>query len=113
MNVALAKNATTKKCKRSTKIGLANAGFWGIDVQVQKYTGSFYVKGAYNGTFTASLQSKTTNETFGSVEVVSRSVEDEWTQHNFTLVPMKGAANSNNTFAITFDAAVSLVLSSP
>jgi alpha-L-arabinofuranosidase len=75
-------------------------------VREQKYTGSFYAKGAYNGTFTASLQSALGDkEVFGSVEVASKSVADKWTQHKFVLVPGKAAKNSNNTFAITFDAA--------
>ncbi|KAB5542523.1 glycoside hydrolase superfamily [Coniochaeta sp. 2T2.1] len=89
----------------SGKVGFANTGYWGMDVKVQKYTGSFYVKGSYEGSFTASLQSNLTGETFGSVDVVSQSVAGEWTQHNFTLVPTKAAQNSNNTFAITFDPA--------
>ncbi|KAK3905544.1 glycoside hydrolase superfamily [Staphylotrichum tortipilum] len=87
------------------KTGFANTGFWGMDVKVQKYTGSFYVKGAYSGQFTASLQSNLTGETFGSVDIKSRSVANEWVQHEFTLVPKKNAPNSNNTFAITFDTA--------
>ncbi|KAB5536249.1 glycoside hydrolase superfamily [Coniochaeta sp. 2T2.1] len=98
MNVAAAGSS-------SGKVGFANTGYWGMDVKVQKYTGSFYVKGSYEGSFTASLQSNLTGETFGSVEVVSHSVAGEWTQHNFTLVPTKAAQNSNNTFAIAFDPA--------
>ncbi len=76
-------------------------------MKVQRYTGSFYVKGSYSGSFTASLQSNLTGETFGAVDIVSRSVANEWVQHEFTLVPKKAAPNSNNTFAITFDASVS------
>ncbi|KAK3345964.1 glycoside hydrolase superfamily [Lasiosphaeria hispida] len=87
------------------KIGLANSGYWGIDVKIQNYTGSFYVKGAYEGFFTASLQSVLTKEVFGSVEIASKSVQDDWVQHSFTLVPSKAAPSSNNTFAITFDTA--------
>lgn len=92
---------------RPGNVGFENTGFWGMDVKVQKYTGSFYVKGAYEGSFTASLQSNLTGEEFGSVDVVSHSVAGEWTQHNFTLVPKKAAPNSNNTFALTFNPAVS------
>ncbi|KAJ9139520.1 GH51 arabinofuranosidase [Coniochaeta hoffmannii] len=87
----------------SGKIGFANTGYWGMDVKMQTYSGSFYVKGVYEGSFTASLQSNLTGDVFGSVDVVSQSVAGEWTQHNFTLVPSKAAPNSNNTFAITFD----------
>lgn len=90
----------------SSKVGFANSGYWGMDVKVQTYTGSFYVKGSYDGSFTTSLQSNLTGETFGSVDVLSHSIAGDWTQHNFTLVPTKAAPNSNNTFAITFDPAV-------
>ena len=83
--------------------GFKNEGYWGIDVRQQKYTGSFWVKGAYTGHFIASLQSNLTNTTFGSVKVESKSVPDEWTEHKFELVPHTDAPNSNNTFAITFD----------
>ncbi|KAF2186633.1 glycoside hydrolase family 51 protein [Zopfia rhizophila CBS 207.26] len=98
MNVAV--NST-----KSKSIGFANAGFWGMDVRKQKYTGSFYVRGSYEGFFTASLQSAITNNTLGSVKIESKSKKDEWVQHEFNLIPTKDATNSNNTFAITFDAA--------
>lgn len=85
------------------RIGFKNEGYWGIAVSQQKYTGSFWVKGAYNGSFTASLQSNFTDEVFGSVEVASKSVEDEWTEHEFEIVPESDAPSSNNTFSVTFD----------
>lgn len=88
------------------RVGFYNDGYWGMDVKVQKYTGSFWVKGAYEGEFIASLQSNITNQTFGSVEIKSNSVADQWTEHEFELTPEKDAPNSNNTFAITFDPAV-------
>jgi alpha-N-arabinofuranosidase len=92
---------------KAGKIGLANSGFWGMDVKAAtRYAGSFYVRGAYKGAFTASLQSALgEKEVFGSVEVQSKSVADGWTQHEYVLVPGKSAPNSNNTLAITFDAA--------
>lgn len=93
--------------KKKGRVGFANDGYWGMDVRVQPYTGSFYVKGAYGGHFTASLQSALTNETFGSVNVKSKSVDNEWTQHEFVLTPTKNAPNTNNTFAITFNPCVS------
>jgi alpha-N-arabinofuranosidase len=85
------------------KIGFENEGYWGMDVKQQTYTGSFWVKGAYEGSFIASLQSNLTDDVFGSVEVESKAVANEWTEHTFELVPEKDAPNSNNTFAITFD----------
>jgi alpha-N-arabinofuranosidase len=87
------------------KIGFKNDGYWGMDVRVQTYTGSFWVKGAYNGSFTASLDSNLTSESFGSVDIPSKSVASEWTEHTFELVPEKNAPNSNNTFSVTFDGA--------
>lgn len=86
-------------------IGISNPGYWGISCKSQKYTGSFYVKGDYNGSFTASLQSSITNETFGTVEIESQATDSEWVQHNFTLNP-SNAPDENNTFSITFDPAV-------
>jgi alpha-N-arabinofuranosidase len=85
------------------KVGFKNEGYWGMDVRPQKYTGSFWVKGAYNGCFTASLQSNLTNVTFASVEIESKSVETDWTEHTFELMPQTAAPNSNNTFSVTFD----------
>ncbi|KAF2265364.1 glycoside hydrolase [Lojkania enalia] len=85
------------------EIGFKNEGYWGMDIRKQKYMGSFWVKGAYNGSFTASLQSDLVYEVFGSVQVHSRAVDDQWTEHEFELVPEKDAPTSNNSFAITFD----------
>jgi alpha-N-arabinofuranosidase len=86
------------------KVGFENEGYWGMDIKQQTYTGSFWVKGSYEGSFTASLQSNLTEEVFGSTEVESKAIADEWIEHTFELVPEKDAPNSNNTFAITFDA---------
>ncbi|KAL2111019.1 hypothetical protein VUR80DRAFT_376 [Thermomyces stellatus] len=84
-------------------VGFANDGYWGIDVKQQTYTGSFWVKGAYEGSFTASLQSALTDEVFASVEIESKAVSNEWVEHEVELVPEVDAPNVNNTFAITFD----------
>ncbi|SMR63185.1 unnamed protein product [Zymoseptoria tritici ST99CH_3D1] len=84
-------------------IGFQNDGYWGMDVKCQPYTGSFWVRGEYHGKFVASLQSNLTDEVFGSVEVPSKSVNGEWVEHEFVLVPEKDAPSTNNTFAVTFD----------
>ncbi|KAI5193609.1 glycoside hydrolase family 51 protein [Aureobasidium subglaciale EXF-2481] len=96
MNVATG-NAT------SDEVGFSNTGYWGIGVEKQDYTGSFWVKGAYDGSFTTSLKSDFTNETFATAQVVSASSPDEWVQHNFTLTPASAAPSSNNSFYLTFD----------
>lgn len=98
---------TSVRVKGGKTAGLTNAGFWGIDVRPQKYTGSFYVKGSYDGSFTASLQSVTSGKTLASVEVASMSVANEWVQHEFTLFPTTTASDTNNTFSLTFDGSVS------
>ena len=92
-------------------VGFANGGYWGIDVKVQKYTGSFYVKGSYTGAFTVSLQSNLSKEVFASTRISSNSTPNQWVQHEFTLTPAKAALNVNNTFTITFDSSVSFFLS--
>ena len=92
-------------------VGFANSGYWGIDVKVQKYTGSFYVKGLYNGAFTVSLQSNLTKEVIASTQINSKSTPNQWLQHEFTLTPEKAAPNVNNTFIITFESSVSSFLS--
>lgn len=99
-------NCTRTKNNVTASIGLLNEGYWGMDVKQQTYTGSFWVKGAYDGIFTASLQSALTDDVFGTVEIESSAVADDWTEHEFELVPTVDAPNSNNTFAITFDPAV-------
>lgn len=87
------------------KIGLLNPGWWGINVAVQRYDGSFWVLGAYSGTFQITLQSNITGEVFDNVTIHSNSKAGEWVQHNFTVRPTVPAANSNNTLNIVYDAA--------
>ncbi|THX93597.1 putative vacuolar segregation protein [Aureobasidium pullulans] len=79
-----------------------SSGYWGIGVEAQDYTGSFWVKGSYDGSFTASLKSDITKETLASVQIPSKASPSEWVQHNFTLTPASAAQNSNNSFILTF-----------
>jgi alpha-N-arabinofuranosidase len=87
----------------SGKIGIVNPGWWGIDVRVQKYTGSFWTLGAYVGNFTLKLQSNITDDVFADIIIESGSEADKWTEHTFEIEPCAAAANSNNTFSIEFD----------
>lgn len=91
--------------KKEGRIGIANGGFWGMDVRVQKYTGSFWVRGEYDGDFEVSLRSAITGEVFGTAKVDGPSTA-EWTEKSFELVPEKDAPNSNNTFVVEWDVAV-------
>jgi alpha-N-arabinofuranosidase len=92
----------------SGKVGISNPGYWGIEVKKQKYTGSFWVKGSFNGSFTASLFNYLSNKTLSSVKVPGNTSANEWREHVFTLTPEKSAKNVNNTFRITYDASVGL-----
>ncbi|KAI9702635.1 MAG: hypothetical protein M1820_006141 [Bogoriella megaspora] len=99
MNVAVANSSTAS-------VGFNNSGWWGFDVQVQNYIGSFYVHGTYNGTMIALLQSTTSGETFGSVQIQVESTGTDWTQFNYSLTPAKAAPTSNNTFQLTFNSSL-------
>lgn len=74
------------------------------------YNGSFYSFGTYVGNFTASLVSDTTNRTLASVTILSSSVANNWTHHTYELQPTADAANSNNSFLLTYDASSGDVL---
>lgn len=102
LSSALPKSLIVLARNESGVIGFANPGWWGIHVGVQKYTGSFYVKGDYSGKFTASLQSKTSNEVYGKTEIESKAISKEWVQHEFTITPTKTAPNTDNIFSVTF-----------
>ncbi|KAI3227244.1 hypothetical protein DTO012A7_6910 [Penicillium roqueforti] len=93
---------TSINVKGTGTTGLTNAGFWGIDVRPQKYTGSFYVKGSYSGSFTASLLSSS-GEVLATTKIASKSVADDWVQHDFVLTPKAKASDTKNTFSLTFD----------
>ncbi|KAI1396540.1 glycoside hydrolase family 51 protein [Hypoxylon fuscum] len=104
---ALVTSMNVAATQKQGEVGFRNDGYWGMDVKAsKKYSGSFWVKGDYSGQFTASLQSNVTGETFGSTKVSSTSSSDEWIEHAFELTPSKDAPNSNNTFALTFDASL-------
>lgn len=96
---------TSVRVKGKGTAGLTNAGFWGIDVRPQKYSGSFYVKGSYSGSFTAALSSSD-GKTLASTKVKSKSVAGKWVQHEFTLTAKSTASNTNNTFSLSFDGSV-------
>ena len=97
VNVAAASKST------SGKIGLTNPGWWGISVKPQKYTGSFWVLGSYEGTFTVKLQSDLTNQVFVSLDIPSECQSGKWVEHTYELNPTILAPNSNNSFVLEFD----------
>ncbi|KAJ5781338.1 hypothetical protein N7457_006498 [Penicillium paradoxum] len=93
---------TSVNIKGMGTVGLTNAGLWGIDVRPQKYTGSFYVKGSYNGSFRASLLSSS-GKVLATAKISSKSTANKWVQYEFVLTPAKKASDSKNSFSLTFD----------
>jgi alpha-N-arabinofuranosidase len=87
-------------------------GWWGIDVNPQTYTASFYVLA--NGPrstskpvdFKLSIRSDITNEIWASTTVGNMHLPTvDYLQINATIQNSKAAPNANNTFTVTFDAA--------
>ncbi|KAI1173599.1 alpha-N-arabinofuranosidase A [Nemania sp. FL0916] len=103
LSKALSTSMNVAPSSHHGRAGFFNDGYWGMEVKVQTYRGSFWVRGDYSGDFTASLQSNITGEQFGAATIKSRSRADKWVEHEFALKPNKNAPSSNNTFAITFD----------
>lgn len=108
VTVSAGPSNSSRGSNSSSLVGLKNDGYWGMHVAKQTYTGSFWVWGEYDGVFTAELRSGLNDDVFGSVEIESKAQEGEWIEHTFELEPTVGAPNSNNTFALTFDPAVSV-----
>jgi alpha-N-arabinofuranosidase len=91
--------------------GISNPGWWGIETKAgNKYTGSFYAKGGFKGVFTASLVSDITDEVLASVKVKSKCTAGSWTKHEFDMKPWKSAANTNNSFVLSYEAPAGTVL---
>ncbi|KAF5877733.1 putative alpha-l-arabinofuranosidase a protein [Botrytis fragariae] len=106
VNVRASSNGTY--ANSTGTIGLSNPGWWGFSVQPQKYTGSFWVLGAYTGNFTASLVGAASGTVFASVDIPSNSTSEEWTEFPFTLEPTTAAPDVNNNFTIEFESGHSL-----
>jgi len=93
------------------EIGFLNYGWWGMDVSPQMYNASFYVLA--NGPTDAanltgvdiSLRSNLTSDIWISNRIPVQNLSDfRYTQFASTLVNNVTAPNSNNTFAVTFNA---------
>ena len=95
----------------SGEIGFLNEGFWGMNVQPQKYNASFYLLA--NGPFDAanlttvnvSLRSNLTEDIWVSQSIKVRDAISDMTYAHLQaeLSPEVTAPNSNNSFAITFN----------
>ena len=104
MQVTIPKNATGE-------VGFRKFGYWGMDVSPQLYNASFYVLAngptdAANLTgFNVSLRSNLTNDIWTRNHIpVANLSSFSYTQLTSTVVNKVAAPDSNNTFAITFNA---------
>ncbi|KAK5258904.1 hypothetical protein LTR20_005855 [Exophiala xenobiotica] len=96
------------------QVGILNEGWWGIDVRPGTYNASFYIlsnKPRNNGTLShidVSLRSNLTDDVWCTSTIPFSEGQNvssfEWTQYQVQLENSVKAPNSNNTFAITFDA---------
>lgn len=77
-------NAVSVRGHAKSEVGISNPGYWGIEVKPQKYTGSFYVLGSYDGEFKAALRSSS-GEILASATIPSKSGSNSWTKHTYTL----------------------------
>ncbi len=99
LNVAAgAGNATSS----NLTIGIKNPGWWGIDVKVQPYTGTFWANGSPQGGFQVSLESALTSDVWATARVNVDENVGGWTEYGFVLEPTTVAPNSNNTFSLTW-----------
>ncbi len=97
------------------EVGILNEGFWGMDVRPGAYNASFYIKASKprsNGTLShidVSLRSNLTSDVFSTSSIPFSPGNNissfEYTQYAIPIANQAKAPNSNNTFAITFDAA--------
>ncbi len=87
--------------------GVSNTGYWGINaVEGRQYALSFWVKGAWDGTLTASLV-KSDGTSAGSVDIPVKST-DTWQKVTATLTAT--ASDTKTTFRLTGSKAGSIVI---
>jgi len=80
-------NVAAGNADASGRVGLANPGWWGIDVRPQKYTGSFFVMGKYNGNFYVTLGSNLTSAVWATTTIQVKSSMNSWTKVHYTMQP--------------------------
>ncbi|TDL26965.1 glycoside hydrolase family 51 protein [Rickenella mellea] len=95
--------------KTSGNIGIANSGYFGINVNASwTYKGSFYYKvpvgSTVKGSLTASLASSS-GVKLASASVTIRSNATGWTQVQFSFKPKSTPSDTNNVFSVTVDGA--------
>lgn len=92
----------------SGSVGVANSGYFGINVQESwTYNASFFFKfpsgSKFNGKLTASLVGLDGSTLASSSMNVRGASSTKWTEFFVHLKPSKTASNTNNTFTVTVD----------
>lgn len=88
--------------------GFRNAGFYGMNIQMQNYTASFYYRpttGAYvaGGRITIRLSDTSGQLTFGLTTIdVSKAPVGVWFNFVFTITAFAAASNTKNVLSVEF-----------
>ncbi|HEV2391798.1 MAG TPA: alpha-L-arabinofuranosidase C-terminal domain-containing protein [Verrucomicrobiae bacterium] len=98
LNLSLKLDAT--KASKTSPVGVANGGFWGIPVHPHtKYRASFYARGeGFAGPLTLSLESADGNTVFSSATV--SKISGEWKKYEATLKTGNNQPSKDNRFVI-------------
>ena len=104
MQVSIPPNATGE-------VGFFNYGYWGMDVSPQTYQASFYMlangptDAAHLTAVNVSLRSNLTNDIWITNHIPVQNLSSfSYTKLNTIIYNNSTAPNSNNTFAVTFNA---------
>lgn len=105
LKIEIGENATGE-------VGVSNEGFWGMDVRPQTYNASFYARtygiqdDVNTTTITLSLRSNTTGEVWAKTQLGPTKLSAfEYQQYEAQIANTATAPTSNNSFAITWNAA--------
>ncbi|KAK2804244.1 hypothetical protein FQN51_002333 [Onygenales sp. PD_10] len=86
----------------SGDVGFSNEGYWGIPVNPEIYTSSFYIKGDYIGRVTISLVGSSSGTIYASAAIDVKSNSQGFTQYE-TSFSSRPAPDGNNLWKLTFD----------
>lgn len=92
----------------TSRSGLLNSGFYGINVQIQTYNCSFFYKRSstsflLNNKLSLGFRNRINNQTYGQATIdVSSARIDSWTKFNVAVVVNISANTTENDFFIEF-----------
>ena len=99
LNVSL--KVDTSKASKSSPVGIANAGYWGIPVRPNTaYHASFYARGkSFSGALTVAIESANGEKVFASATVPK--ISGDWKKYEVTLTTGSVEPSKDNILAIT------------